>query len=203
MNKRIKTISSYIEKEDIVLDIGCDMALLGECLAGRGIKSYASDNKKNIILSAQERINKLNLSAYITFYISDGLKNIDRNLNIDTLVLSGLGSYTIINILKYCDNLYKKIIIVSNNNYEYLRKNMMQLGYKIKLEEVILDKEKYYDLIIYISGDQMLTNKELLLGYNHVNQDMYIERNKQLLKKYQKIYKTRAIINKIKLLKES
>ena len=96
MNKRIEKIASYISSDDLVADIGCDQAFLSEYLAKKGMCSVASDIKKNIIISAKERISE-GLKHYISFVIGDGLENIPDNIN--TLILSGMGAYTILKIL--------------------------------------------------------------------------------------------------------
>ena len=116
MNKRIERITSYIFSEDKVADIGCDQALLSELLAKKKIYSVASDIKENIINSAKERISDINIKKYISFVVGDGLENI--NDDIDTLVLSGMGTYTILKILSKSKKQYKKIITISNNHHD-------------------------------------------------------------------------------------
>ncbi len=158
MNKRLERISTYINEYDNIADIGCDQAILSEILAKRNIHSIASDIKKNIIENALKRIKQLNLNEYVNFIVSDGVKNIPDN--IDTLVISGMGTYTILNILKESKKLYKKIITVSNGKYEELRTGMSDIGYKVDKEEIILDKKKYYNLIIFIPGNKKYTKEE-------------------------------------------
>lgn len=44
---------------------------------------------------------------------------------------------------------FNKIITISNNNHDILRSEMIKLGYYIKEEEIIKDKSKYYNLIVF------------------------------------------------------
>lgn len=186
MSKRIASIAKYIDKNDIILDIGCDSALLSIYLAKHNIKSYASDIRENIIENTRKIISQMNLEEYITLFVSDGLKNIDKNLNINTLVLSGMGTYTILNILE--DNKhYNKIITVSNNDYYLLRKEMTTKGYKISKEEIIFEKDKYYNLIIFELGSETYTEKELVVGVNHQNQKELKNYQKHLIEKMKHI----------------
>ena len=55
---RIESIYSFIDKNDKVVDVGCDQAKLGIMLAKSNIKSIASDISINVILRAKEDINK-------------------------------------------------------------------------------------------------------------------------------------------------
>ncbi len=203
MNKRLERISTYINEYDNIADIGCDQAILSEILAKRNIHSIASDIKKNIIENALKRIKQLNLNEYVNFIVSDGVKNIPDN--IDTLVISGMGTYTILNILKESKKLYKKIITVSNGKYEELRTGMSDIGYKVDKEEIILDKKKYYNLIIFIPGNKKYTKEELILGINHQNKENLLKKLSYDLKKYKKIYslsKDKNIYNKIQIIEK-
>lgn len=202
MNKRIKTISTYINIDDKVADIGCDQALLSEILAKKRIHSVASDIKENIILNAKERLKKLNLDNYIKFVVSDGIKNIPND--IDTLVFAGMGTWTILSILEYSNKKYKKIITISNNDNETLRKSMIEKGYKIICEEIIIERNKYYNLIVFEPGFESYSDDEFLIGINHNNK---IFLNKKLvndLKKYINIYKLSKddkVLEKINIIK--
>ncbi len=188
MNKRIIKIASYVEPYDKVIDVGCDMALLGEYLAKKNIFSVSSDIRRNIIENASKRIEKLELNKYIKFIVTDGLDNTESE-EFDTVVLSGMGTYTILKILERSIKKYKKIIIISNNNHDILRVKMLELGYCIKEEEIIFDKNKFYNLILFIPGKSVYTTEEIIIGKNHKNIELL---NKKLLidlKKYKKIYK--------------
>lgn len=201
MNKRIKSISSYITDEDKVADIGCDQALLSEILARRGMHSVASDIKENIVLNAKARLKKLNLDNYVDFIVSDGVKKIPDY--IDTLVMAGMGTYTILSILDTSKKKYNKIITISNNNHEILRKNMLEKGYKIISEEIIIERSKYYNLIIFGPGNTSYDYVELLIGFNHLSKENLNKKLLSELKKYKNIYnltKDEEVLKKIKII---
>ena len=115
---RLKCISSYISDNEKVLDVGCDQALLSKLLARRGVYSIASDIKANIIINAKKNLSDLE-KKYITFTLSDGIpEGVDQTI---TLVLSGMGTYTILDILKNSKVFFNKIITIYNNNHDILR----------------------------------------------------------------------------------
>ena len=184
---RLEAINSRISENDIVLDVGCDTAILGAMLAKRGIHSYASDIKENIIKNAYEKACNEKVNKYITFIVSDGLDNVNVS-EIDTLVFAGMGTYTILKILERTNKKYKKIIIISNNNHDILRVNMNKLGYSIKEEEIIKESGKYYNLIEFKIGTSVYTKEEILIGKNHKNIELLMEKNNYLLTKYKDFY---------------
>lgn len=202
MSKRINRIFSYISSEDFVADIGCDQALLSQLLAKNKIYSIASDIKENIILSAQKRINK-ELTNYISFVVGDGIENISDD--VDTLVLSGMGTYTILKILGKSKKQYKKIITISNNNHDILREKMLKLNYKVDKEEIIFEKNKFYNLIVFVPGIINYSKEELLLGKNHQNTELLRRKLEFELNKYKKIYDlstNKNILNNIKIIEK-
>ncbi len=194
MNKRIKTIASYINKSDLVADIGCDQALLSIHLAFNGISSIASDIRVNIIEKCKEKITKLNLEDFIKLRVGDGIEKINSD-EADTLILSGMGTYTILKIIENSESKFKKIITISNNNHKILRERMHKLGYKILLEEIIYEKKKYYNLIIFIPGNTKYTLSELNIGKNHQNKSILKKYNEELINKYTKIYEKSNDVN--------
>ncbi len=182
---RIEAISSYITEEEKVIDVGCDQALLSKLLAKRGIYSIATDIKKSIIDSASKNLTKEE-KKYITFRVGDGITLKEEETDY-TLVMSGMGSYLMIDILKKNNKYFDKIITISNNNHFYLRENMSLMGYKIKLEEIIYDKGKFYNLIIFEKEKSNYSYSELLLGVNHKNMRLFKVRNKMVLNVYKNI----------------
>lgn len=191
---RIKTISSYIEDNEKVLDVGCDQAHLSELLAKRKIYSIASDLRENIILRAEKRIPD-NLKKYITFRVGNGI-TLKEDENDYTLVMAGMGTHLILDILNNTDKTFNKIITISNNNHDILRKKMNDLGYISTTEEIIKEKGKYYNLIVFKKGTISYTEEELIIGINHKNIELLKEKNEMLVKKY------KDILNGIKELNE-
>ena len=185
---RIEAIYSFIDLKDRVVDVGCDQAKLGIMLAKTNIKSIASDISINVIKRAKEDINKLGLGEYIDLRVSNGLSNI-KNGEADTLVLSGMGTHTILEILNNTNLRFKKIITISNNYHNILRTKMNDLNYKIDKEIIIKENNKYYNLIEFIEGNNNLTRKEILLGKDHEDTSLYNEYLDYLRNKYINIKK--------------
>ena len=199
---RIETIYSLIDINDRVVDVGCDQAKLGILLSSRNQSSIASDISENVIKRARQDIK----SDLIDLRVSNGLANIKEG-EADTVVLAGMGTHTILDILKNTNLRFKKIITISNNYHDILRKRMNDLNYKVDSEIIIKEKNKYYNLIIFIEGNKNYSESELLLGLNHKDKELYNEYLRMLLNKYINIKKQSKDKNldvdkKISLIKE-
>lgn len=181
---RLEKISSYISDNEKVLDVGCDQALLSKILAKRKIYSIASDLRPNIIENAKKNLTPLE-KEYITFSVSNGVPTI---LNEEyTLVLSGMGAHTILDILKNSNYRFNKIITISNNNNDMLRTEMSKLNYYVLEEEIIKEKGKFYNLIVFDNVKRDYSKEQILVGINHKNKELLKEKNEYLIKKYTSI----------------
>lgn len=183
---RIDAIYSFIDLKDRVVDVGCDQAKLGILLANRNQKSIASDISSKVIERASLDIRKQELNNLIDLRVSNGLSNIKEN-EADTLVLSGMGTHTMLEILEYTNLRFKKIITISNNYHDILRNKMNELNYKVDKEQIIKENNKYYNLILFTEGTKEYSKKELLLGLNHIDNNLYKEYLNHLLNKYKNI----------------
>lgn len=166
---RIEALYSFIDECDKVVDVGCDQAKLGLMLAKRGQKSIASDRSVNVIDRARHDLGK---NKYVDLRVSDGLDNINEG-EADTLILAGMGTHTMLEILNKTSLKFKKIITISNNYHNILREKMNDFNYKVDKELIVEDMNKFYNLIVFVPGNREYSERELLLGVNHVDQDMY------------------------------
>lgn len=188
-SKRIKFISSLINYDDKVLDIGTDHALLPIYLIKNNITSTAdgSDVSDVVLNNARSNITKFNLDKQIHLFCSDGVKNIDVSIY-NTFIIAGMGFYTIKSILDSADlSTINKMIIQSNNNHEELRRYINSIGFKIVKDYYLEDKEKIYLIIHAEKGKQVLSDIEYVCGLYDINNIWYY---KFIANKYQSMLKS-------------
>lgn len=196
MNKlsiRLEVVSSYVNDNSKIIDIGCDHGLLSIYLANKykNISIIASDINKNALNNAITNIKKEKLEDRIETRLGSGLEVVEAN-EIDTIVISGMGANTIVGILKYStDKLknVKNIIIQSNTDLYFLRKEVTKLGYYIEDESLVEDSNIIYTVIKFSKGKKRYSYRKLYLG------PILIEKNDKLFKK--KIDKEIKTINMI------
>ncbi len=167
LSLRLKTIASFLNKNDNVIDIGCDHGYLSIYLKKTVgcLHVLATDINQNALNNAINNIKKQKLADQIKTILSDGLKNIDVK-DYNTIVISGMGTSTILDILSDEDKLknINKLIIQSNNDYYELRKEITKKDYYINNEKIVYDKEKYYLIIEFKKGKQKYKKEELYYG---------------------------------------
>ena len=169
LSKRLEEISSLVPLKARVVDIGCDHGLLDIYLYQNGIvsKIIASDINENALSNAKENIKNNNLEDIIETRLGSGLEVINLNDKIDTIIISGMGAYTIVEILKNNPEILSTIstiIIQSNTKNYYLRKEITKMNYLIEEEKIVKDNNKYYTIIKFTKGYQKYTKKELYFG---------------------------------------
>ncbi len=186
LSKRLQSLADFVLKNDKVADIGCDHGYLSIYLKENKLvkEIIASDINQKALDNAIKNIKKRNLD--IETVLSDGLDNIETK-KLNTLIISGMGTTTILHILDNKDKLKKinKLIIQSNNDHNILRKELNNRGYYLEDEKYIYDKKKWYVTSLFVKSDKKNTSKEIeygLLNNFHYN-NYLISKEKMILKK--------------------
>ena len=182
---RIEAIYSFIDEKDKVVDVGCDQAKLSIMLSKRNQSSIGVDISEKAINKAKKNIN----NPLIDLRVSNGLDNVKSN-EVDTLVLSGMGTHTIIDILSNTNIKFKKIITISNNYHDILRTKMNDLNYMVDSELIVKEYDKYYNLIVFKPGNRVYSDYEINFGLNHKDKELYNEYLDYLKNKYLDIQKS-------------
>lgn len=180
-----------VECNDNIIDIGCDHGLLDIYLTtNKYCNCIAADISKNVLKITKQNIDKYSLNNKIKLVCSDGLKNINVKKN-DKIIISGMGTSTILNILntKKLD-IIDSLIVQSNNEINILRHKVCKLGFYIYDEKVVFDKNKYYVIIFFKKGKKLYTNIDYLFGpivrKNNINYNYFdnlYKKNKIILDK--------------------
>lgn len=181
LSSRLQAVANFVSSDAKVIDIGCDHGLLSIYLAEKyeNIKIIASDINEKALSSAIKNIKNARLEDRIDIRLGAGL-DVVKSDEIDTILLAGMGANTIVGILKYAkDKLInvKDIIIQSNTDLYFLRKNITSIGYYIADEVMIQDKNIIYTIIKFSKGKKWYSYKELYLG------PILLSENSELFKK--------------------
>lgn len=196
ISNRLKLIASFVDDNSYVIDVGCDHALLDIFLVQtkKNIKTIASDINEGPLESAKKNIQEYNLQDKIEVKLGDGIKTITDE--VDTIVISGLGGETIIEIIKEdIDKLknIKSMILSPHSDLYNVRKEITNLGYKIEKEIIMYDQKKPYIIIKFIKGNEKYTDDELFFG-----PILLKEKNESFYKFYQQLNeKNKDVIKKI------
>lgn len=186
LSKRLQAVATLVDINSRVIDVGCDHAYLDIYLTlNNKNKCIATDINQNALNIAKKNIKEYKLDKKITTYLTDGINGIKINKT-DNIVISGMGTHTILSILDK-KTLSDTLIISSNNELKLLREEVIKLGYFIDSEIFIFDKGKPYVIIKFKKGSKRYNKVDYAVGpilkYNEAYKKYLIKKNREIMKK--------------------
>ncbi len=150
LSSRLLACCDFVKPGDRVADIGCDHGYLGIYLLHKGIASsvIASDINEGPLQSAVRNSEKFGVRDQISFYLSDGVRNIPREF--DTMVCAGMGGDTMVSILSaapWLQNNQYRLILQCQSKTPLLRKYLSDTGWRIFEEQVLRDGKFLYTVM--------------------------------------------------------
>lgn len=205
LSLRLSSLTKFVNYNDKIIDIGCDHALLDIFLVKNDlVKSIiASDINVQALNSGIKNIESEGLSDKISARLGDGLNVLTDKDNIDTVIISGMGTNTIMGILNN-DHLkdINKLIIQSNNDHTMLRKYVTKLGFFIKNEEYFQDNKKNYINIVFVRGNKKYSKIDLTYGPILKHNKPYLEFEINNIEKIEELVPKNKILLHFQLKKE-
>ncbi len=150
LSKRLMACCNFISPGDRVADIGCDHGYLGIHLLTQGIAAsvIAADVNEGPLQSAMRNAVKFGVRDKMTFYLSDGVRNIPREF--DVMVCAGMGADTMVSILEAApwlkSNNYR-LILQCQSKTPMLRQYLSENGWRITEETVLRDGRFLYTVM--------------------------------------------------------
>lgn len=194
LSSRLQKISDLVEENHTFIDIGCDHGFLSIELAKKypNAKIVASDINENALKNAKDNIQKFHLQDRISIIQSNGLENLSI-LDDTTIIISGMGSHTIVGILYQGYKKLKKVntlILQSNNDLDFLRSKVVRLGYFIQEEKLVKDAGIIYTVIVFKKGFRIYSKKDIYLGpcLRKEKSSLFQEKVQDDLKKMESFY---------------
>lgn len=171
-NKRLRAIINEINTDSLA-DVGCDhgKVSVAALIENRAKKVIACDISKKSLQKAEILAKENNLSN-IEFRCGDGIKVIKEN-EIETLLIAGMGGYEIIKILSDGFKGINNFILCAHNNVSKLRVFLVNNGLKIVKDYVVESEGHFYNIILANKGNQILSQKQILLGQNSFDNKDY------------------------------
>lgn len=184
---RINTLANAVYKCNTVLDIGTDHGKLPAKLLIEGACKGALlvDISAESLRKSKELFDENKLVG--TFIVSDGLDGVNQDF--DCVVISGMGSDLISNILIRGESKLKgaKLVLGPNLKEERLREFLSGFGYTIESELLVEVDGRIYNIIVATRGWQKTSEKVQLIGKifnSHNDKDIiykYLQKKKKLL----------------------
>jgi tRNA (adenine22-N1)-methyltransferase len=162
MNKRLTTLANLIKPCQAILDIGSDHGLLLKYCLDKGLckKGIASDINPTVLEETKRFCAEY---PNIDYILSDGFKRVSSPY--DTVVIAGMGSDTIIGILKDAP-LNVPLYVQANTKTEKIREVLYELNFELLDENVIKDRKYFYVILTIVRNNKQvsLSDEDIFLG---------------------------------------
>ena len=183
LSTRLATIASFVPKGSHVIDVGTDHAYIPIYLVRSGIavSCLATDINQGPIDKARKNIEAHQIEN-ISLMRTNGVEGVDPNEG-DVLMISGMGGFLIIDILKRGSALVrqvKRLILQPQQDIHEVRKYLHEINFKIIDEAFIKDEEKYYTVIVAEPGTEPKYEKR----YEYLYGKCLIEKKSEVLKEW-------------------
>ncbi|MFA9375428.1 MAG: tRNA (adenine(22)-N(1))-methyltransferase TrmK [Lachnotalea sp.] len=151
LSKRLTAVADMVSNGNRLVDVGTDHGYIPIFLVENGQvpSAIALDINKGPIQRAKEHILEHNLEKYIETRLSDGVTALNANEG-DTLVIAGMGGGLIIKIITQGEEIlsnFIEFVLQPQSEIEQVRKFIIEKGYNIVEENMILDEGKYYPMM--------------------------------------------------------
>ncbi len=196
LSKRLEACCQYVGPGDRVADIGCDHGYTGIYLLSQGIASsiIAADINEMPLQSAMRNAEKFGVRDQMSFYLSDGVRNIPQDF--DSLICAGMGADTMVSILQAAPWLKKehyRLILQCQSKTPMLRKYLSDNGWFIHRENVLRDGRFLYTVmeVFYCPPAPRLT-----VGQHYFPPALFVQPSPILREYYEDIlFRLRRAIN--------
>ena len=189
LSDRLTAIAEMVTEGNRLVDVGCDHGYLPVylMLQHKIPRAIATDVGKGPLTRAQEHIAQYHMEAYIETRLCNGLSEI-RPGEGDTLVIAGMGGPLMERILsagRHALPGFQELILQPQSDIPHFRRFVMQNGYQIVQEEMILEDGEFYPImkVVQHAGEQpaVWSREEemfgrLLLERKHPVLKLYLER---------------------------
>jgi len=187
LSKRLQVCCSFIHPGDRVADIGCDHGYLGIHLLQKGIAKsvIASDVNEGPLQSAMRNAVKYGVRNQMTFYLSDGVRNIPRDF--DVMVCAGMGADTMVSILEaapWLKSSQYRMILQCQSKTPMLRQYLSDQGFHIAEESVLRDGRFLYTVMEVVYRPEA---PRLGIGECHFPPALLVNPGKELPAYYQQL----------------
>lgn len=189
LSRRLQAIADMVTSGNRLVDVGCDHGYLPVSLMmnHKIPGAIATDVGKGPLARAREHITQYGMEESIETRLCDGLRGVCAGEG-DTLVIAGMGGPLMERILtEGADALpgFKELILQPQSDIGHFRHFLMENGFHIVQEEMILEDGKYYPMMKAVpaapDSKEIWTREEemfgkLLLEQLHPVLHKYLER---------------------------
>ena len=198
LSNRLKAIGEWIDKAQVVGDIGSDHGYLMAYLAQNNKieKGIASDINEGPVNNCKQTIALYDLSDRIEVRLGGGFQPYKVG-ELDLAVIAGMGGELIVEIFKASPEIVQDIsafILQPMTGQEVLRSFLLENNFNIIKEKVVWEDRRCYEILYVCHGKtdidlETIEPLKLEIGLKMNENDAYLRFLDKKIEKYQKIMK--------------
>lgn len=168
ISKRLERIAEFVPKGSIVADIGSDHGFVPIHLITEGKihRAVAGEVNEGPFQRARANIAHVGLQKQIDVRKGNGLEVLAKG-EVSVIVIAGMGGGTIVTILASgMEKLegVKRLILQPQGDADHVRTWLTGNGWAIIDEDLILEDQVLYEIIVAEHGEQQLSEQETEFG---------------------------------------
>ena len=179
ISRRLQSVAAFVQEGKRLADVGCDHGYIPIYLLQKKKieKAIAMDINQGPLMRAKEHIQEWGLENYIDTRLSDGVKALKPN-EVQSVVIAGTGGPLMEKILTEGNEVLQtvtELVLQPQSEIGHFRRFLIENGYEITHEEMILEDGKYYPIMRAVHGKakeqteaEYLYGKKLLQNRNPV-----------------------------------
>ena len=179
ISRRLQSVAAFVQEGKRLADVGCDHGYIPIYLLQKKKieKAIAMDINQGPLMRAKEHIQEWGLENYIDTRLSDGVKALKPN-EVQSVVIAGMGGPLMEKILTEGNEVLQtvtELVLQPQSEIGHFRRFLIENGYEITHEEMILEDGKYYPIMRAVHGKakeqteaEYLYGKKLLQNRNPV-----------------------------------
>lgn len=149
--------------------------------------AIAMDINEGPLERAKEHIRLYGLDPYIQTRLSDGVEALMPG-ETDSILIAGMGGGIVMHILedgKEVCQAAKELILQPQSELERVRSYLMENGYEILAEDMVLEEEKFYPMMkVRYTGTFSTTEDVEMLKLSHLYGGLLLKKQHPVLKTY-------------------
>lgn len=169
LSKRLQAAYDFVPEGAVLADVGADHAQLTLSLLEKGKIEWAQaiENKVGPFIRMKTAVDKSPCASHVECTRADGLEELSPNVT--CLAILGMGGRLIVDILRRGEEKLdpiETIVLDPHKDLVLVRESLVQLGYKIEDEAMVLEGGTYYTIIKSVKGrpEKPYTKAELAFG---------------------------------------
>ena len=173
---RLEAIVDLCPNARVIADIGCDHGYVTAelIIQEKADMVVATEKSQECLNKAVLLANSLNISPFVSFILGDGFEALTKHDKVKCAIIAGMGGQEIIKILMNRPKHLYNFVLQPMKDAPMLRNYLVENGFKIVVDKLVKEDDKFYDVILVTKGNCELADLEIYFGKTNFTENYEI-----------------------------